>query len=94
LGKTTKSSGPNFTFCPLASTSTSPSQNLVIDAQQAIPQGGTLHVNAVNEEITEKDKPALKKPGKYLMISIKDYGVGIPAEHLSKIFDPYLANNF
>src|SRR6185369_10420736 len=32
------------------------------------------------------------KPGKYVRISIRDYGRGLQTEHLNKIFDPYFAS--
>ena len=53
--------------------------NLVLNAQQALPEGGVIDVLAENFEIGEV----------YVKISIKDRGIGIPKEHLSKIFDPY-----
>ncbi|AOY58602.1 PAS domain S-box protein [Desulfococcus multivorans] len=62
--------------------------NIVINANQAMPDGGILHVRAENLMIGEKDGlPVL--PGRYIRISISDQGVGIAEKHLFKIFDPY-----
>ncbi len=61
---------------------------LVINAVQAMPDGGKLEVRAENVELIGGFTSALK-PGKYVKISIKDYGMGISPEHLSRIFDPY-----
>ncbi len=63
--------------------------NIIINASHAMPDGGTIEINAENIVI-EKDNqfPPLDK-GKYVKVSIKDEGVGIPKEHLDKIFDPY-----
>jgi PAS domain S-box-containing protein len=62
--------------------------NLVINADQAMPEGGTITISA--ENVVVKPAHALPlKNGKYVKISIKDQGTGIPAEHLQKIFDPY-----
>jgi len=62
--------------------------NIMINANQAMPEGGVIRVIADNMEI--KDGQGLPvKPGGYVRISIKDEGVGIPEKHLSKIFDPY-----
>ncbi len=62
--------------------------NLVINARQAMPDGGTLRLNAQNLEIKENDVTALS-PGKYIKIILQDEGVGIPQDYIHKIFDPY-----
>ncbi|MBN1522722.1 MAG: PAS domain S-box protein [Candidatus Aureabacteria bacterium] len=62
--------------------------NLVINAEQAMPDGGTIKVILSNVRITKKGKRALK-PGNYVKIAIKDQGIGIKEEYLSKIFDPF-----
>lgn len=62
--------------------------NLIINAQQAMPVGGTISVSARNIALSEKEHPQLAK-GDYVRVSIKDNGVGIPKELLTKIFDPF-----
>lgn len=62
--------------------------NLVINAQQAMPVGGTIEFSAQNISLFEKEHPALKH-GNYVKISIRDSGIGIPDELLSRIFDPF-----
>ncbi len=62
--------------------------NLVINADQAMPEGGTLSIIAENVKIG-KDNTLLLKPGKYVKITVEDQGIGIPEKHLNKIFDPY-----
>ncbi len=62
--------------------------NLIINANQAMPYGGKIYIEAKNTIITPKEFPFLS-PGKYIKISIQDEGVGIPAEHINRIFDPY-----
>ena len=62
--------------------------NLAINAQQAMPEGGTINITAENVSITPGDNLPLQK-GNYIKISIKDKGIGISEDHLTKIFDPY-----
>jgi CheY-like chemotaxis protein len=62
--------------------------NLIINAQQAMPVGGTIELTARNITLAEKEHPNLKK-GDYVKISIKDYGTGISKELLPRIFDPF-----
>lgn len=62
--------------------------NLIINADQAMPQGGTIKISVKNVNIDEKENPNIIS-GSYLKISIKDEGHGIP-DHLQKrIFEPY-----
>jgi PAS domain S-box-containing protein len=62
--------------------------NLIINSAQAMPEGGTIKVQAENTVVWTKDIPPLKN-GRYLKISIEDKGIGIQEEHLRRIFDPY-----
>lgn len=64
-------------------------QNLVLNAVQAMPEGGTVKISLRNEHVGPGlSRPALA-PGDYVRIGISDTGVGIKPEHLSRIFDPY-----
>ncbi len=62
--------------------------NLVINAAQAMPMGGSIEVSGSNAVLHEGEHPTLK-PGKYVVISIKDQGTGISQDILPKIFDPF-----
>lgn len=67
--------------------------NLITNAVESIPGGGSIEVKAENSifssEILEQNLPLPK--GKYVKISIRDQGLGIPEEHLPMIFDPYFS---
>lgn len=63
-------------------------QNVVLNANQAMPEGGTIMISIKNKNIKERGKITFKTV-KYIKISIKDQGVGIPGKHLTKIFDPF-----
>jgi PAS domain S-box-containing protein len=62
--------------------------NLTINAQQAMPDGGKLHVVAEDVYISD-DKLLPLSEGKYVKISFIDEGVGISEENKRRIFDPY-----
>ncbi len=62
--------------------------NLVINADQAMPDGGIIKIAAKNVE-AENEPAIASEKGKFIKISIVDQGEGIPEEHLGKIFDPY-----
>ena len=62
--------------------------NLVLNADQAMAEGGEIIVSADNCTIPTNARINLQ-PGKYICISVKDTGIGIPVEILPHIFDPY-----
>ncbi len=65
-------------------------QNLILNAVQAMPQGGTIWVTADNIHLGADSGLPLPE-GPYIRIAVKDQGVGIPQNYLSKIFDPYFS---
>jgi len=62
--------------------------NLVINAVQATKLSSKINIQA-NNYVLEPDNNLLLIPGKYVKISIQDFGVGISDENQEKIFDPY-----
>lgn len=65
--------------------------NLIVNARDAMPQGGRLTVQTANIHVKESygrggpDVP----PGEYVMLSVGDTGGGIPSELLDKVFEPF-----
>lgn len=64
--------------------------SLVQNADQAMPDGGTITIGLANRELVADQVPGLK-PGKYVQICLSDEGQGIEAPYLDKIFDPYFS---
>ncbi|MHB8066530.1 MAG: CHASE3 domain-containing protein [Desulfobaccales bacterium] len=62
--------------------------NLLINADQAMPAGGVIHLGTENVFLQNGAAGPLP-PGKYVKISVVDQGIGISPENLPKIFDPY-----
>jgi PAS domain S-box-containing protein len=62
--------------------------NLIINAQQAMPEGGTIRINCENETMGAERHLPLSE-GDYIKITINDTGMGIPGEYQQRIFDPY-----
>jgi PAS domain S-box-containing protein len=63
-------------------------QNLVKNADQAMPEGGNIEIRVRNIKLTKNSGLPLKA-GCYLEVAVKDHGHGIPEKILGRIFDPY-----
>lgn len=64
--------------------------NIVLNAQQAMPNGGNLVVRVQNVIFKPEESP-IHSTHKFVKISFQDYGTGIPKEILSRIFDPFFS---
>ena len=68
--------------------------NLVINAQQAMPTGGTIELTTENITLSETQRLGRGLPlkaGDYIRIAVTDQGTGIRRDHLEKIFDPFFS---
>lgn len=66
--------------------------NLVLNAKDAMPQGGKLRIETRNV-VLDKDSPEypIASPGPYVMLSVADTGCGMNAHTLMKIFEPFFS---
>jgi len=62
--------------------------NLIINAVQAMPGGGTISIRAANISLDDTN-PFSLPAGDYVSFLFEDEGCGIPSENMKKIFDPY-----
>jgi two-component system cell cycle sensor histidine kinase/response regulator CckA len=65
--------------------------NLVVNARDAMPSGGTVTITTANETVTQAMAlgTAMMPPGDYVRIEVADTGIGMSKEIQSKIFDPF-----
>jgi len=63
--------------------------NLVLNARDAMPYGGTVRVRSGRQRVESSGHPQ-RVPGDYAVLTVEDDGVGIPAHLRPSIFDPYV----
>ncbi len=66
-------------------------QNLVLNARQSMHEGGIVCISANNLFIENEASEQNLKPGRYIRVSVRDSGTGIPGEILNRIFDPFFS---
>ncbi|MCB8820261.1 hybrid sensor histidine kinase/response regulator [Microvirga rosea] len=64
--------------------------NLVINARDAMPEGGILLIRSSNVVVREGDPYATQlKPGEYVRVTVSDTGTGMSPEAVSRAFEPF-----
>jgi PAS domain S-box-containing protein len=62
--------------------------NLIMNADQAMPNGGTIWIRGANVDLA-KGNPYALSPGNYVQVTVQDQGMGIHPLYTKKVFDPY-----
>lgn len=65
--------------------------NLVVNARDAMPQGGQLTIETADSELSQSDRERFRyvTPGRYVMLRVADSGCGMDTELQSHIFEPF-----
>ena len=65
--------------------------NLAVNARDAMPEGGVLEIRTRNIEVDhdDGDRQLPATAGKYVLLSVTDTGVGIPADVQERVFEPF-----
>jgi two-component system cell cycle sensor histidine kinase/response regulator CckA len=67
--------------------------NLIVNARDALPHGGRIAIETANATLDEAACRGVGelKPGDYVLLTVRDDGVGMDAETLSHIFEPFFS---
>ncbi|HFQ80181.1 MAG TPA: hybrid sensor histidine kinase/response regulator, partial [Desulfobacterales bacterium] len=66
-------------------------QNIILNAGQAMPNGGIIEVCCENIQAPAALSRFLRQGERYVKMTVRDCGIGIPADIIDKIFDPYIS---
>jgi len=60
--------------------------NLAVNARDAMPEGGDLSITIGTQTL---DESKIERPGDFVVISVRDTGIGMPPEVLQRVFEPF-----
>jgi PAS domain S-box-containing protein len=63
--------------------------NLVLNARDAMPEGGTLTIETLQREIGKAARARHVRPGPYVVLAVRDTGTGMDSEALRHLFEPF-----
>lgn len=63
--------------------------NLCINARDAMPNGGQVTIRTESQHLTDEAAPLELDPGDYVLVTVEDSGMGMPAEVQQRIFEPF-----
>jgi PAS domain S-box-containing protein len=63
--------------------------NLAINARDAMPQGGSLYIDMTDDTVTETVSGSDLKPGRYVLITVRDTGTGMDEDTLRRAIEPF-----
>jgi len=63
--------------------------NLVLNARDAMPEGGTLSIETLERQIGRGARARHVRPGPYVVLAVRDTGTGMDSEALRHLFEPY-----
>jgi PAS domain S-box-containing protein len=65
--------------------------NLAINARDALPSGGAIHIDVARTPVDATNSPAdpAVAPGEYVRLRVRDDGIGMPADVQSRLFEPF-----
>jgi len=65
--------------------------NLVINARDAMPDGGEIEIETTNEHVEPTPSGAIERmpPGAYVVLTVRDNGAGMDAETQKRVFEPF-----
>ncbi len=65
--------------------------NIMINAAEAMPDGGTIQISTHNETVRAEDSRSPTRGGEHVVLSVKDNGHGIAPEDLKRVFEPFFS---
>jgi PAS domain S-box-containing protein len=63
--------------------------NLALNARDAMPRGGTLHLSVRERTVGNAESSVDLAPGSYVVIAVRDTGLGMSPEVLARAFEPF-----
>ncbi len=63
--------------------------NLCLNARDAMPGGGTIHIRTLEPVPVPRVLEAQARGRRYAVLEVEDEGIGIPPEHVERIFEPF-----